>query len=295
MALAIRLARGGAKKRPELSDGRFWRTRATASISSGSAPTTRCFQGFGRAHHAQQRARRTLARRRCPTLDRVARFLDAAGLMKREARNNPQKGAMGDKAKERIEERAKRATEAAEAAAVAAAAPAAEEVPAEEVPIEEVAAAEVPAAEAPVEEVAAEEAPAAETSVEVAPEPVAAELDQAVAAEAPAAESVEAVAPNPRRGWSKSPRQSPRKPLPNRLLPTKRLLPRKWPPKPPPSTKLLLPRPRPRRAPRRPSSTRHDHPPRHACRHRRRARRDRRGAFEALRRKPRQPEALQEL
>jgi small subunit ribosomal protein S16 len=65
--------------------------------------------------------------------DRVERFLDAAGLLKREARNNPNKGKPGAKALERAEE--KRAAE--EAAKEAAAAPA-EEAPAE-APAEEAA------------------------------------------------------------------------------------------------------------------------------------------------------------
>ena len=45
--------------------------------------------------------------------DRIARFLDDAGLWKREARNNPQKGKPGAKALERLEaaEEAKRAAE----------------------------------------------------------------------------------------------------------------------------------------------------------------------------------------
>tara|TARA_R100001244_G_scaffold96522_7_gene72309 strand:+ start:9191 stop:9694 length:504 start_codon:yes stop_codon:yes gene_type:complete len=88
--------------------------------------------------------------------DRVARFLDAAGLLKREARNNPNKGKPGEKATERLEEKAEKAAAAEEAAKEAAAAPA-EEAPAEE------AAAETPAEEAPAaEEAAPEEAPAAE-------------------------------------------------------------------------------------------------------------------------------------
>lgn len=84
--------------------------------------------------------------------DRVARFLDAAGLLKRDARNNPNKGKPGEKATERLEEKAEKAAAAEEAAKEAAAAPA-EEAPAEEA-----------AAEAPAEEAKAEEAPAEEKS-----------------------------------------------------------------------------------------------------------------------------------
>ena len=60
-----------------------------------------------------------LAKGAQPT-DRVLRFLDAAGLAKRAARNNPKKAEPGDKAKER-----------AAAKAEEAAAPAAEEAAAE--------------------------------------------------------------------------------------------------------------------------------------------------------------------
>ena len=48
--------------------------------------------------------------------DRVLRFLDAAGMRERPARNNPQKAEPGEKAKERVEERAKKAAEAEAAA-----------------------------------------------------------------------------------------------------------------------------------------------------------------------------------
>ena len=58
--------------------------------------------------------------------DRVARFLDQAGVLERSARNNPNKGKPGEKATERAEERATKAAEAAEAEAAAKAAPAAE-------------------------------------------------------------------------------------------------------------------------------------------------------------------------
>ena len=48
--------------------------------------------------------------------DRVLRFLDAAGIRERAARNNPKKAEPGEKAKERVEERAKKAAEAEAAA-----------------------------------------------------------------------------------------------------------------------------------------------------------------------------------
>ncbi|MGJ8538005.1 MAG: 30S ribosomal protein S16, partial [Parasphingopyxis sp.] len=99
--------------------------------------------------------------------DRVMRFLDAAGILERKPRNNPQKAEPGDKAKERIEEKAAK-EEAAKEAAAAAAAPAEEapaeeaEAPAEEAAAEETAAEESKAEEAPAEEAPAEDAPAEE-------------------------------------------------------------------------------------------------------------------------------------
>ena len=112
-----------------------------------------------------ERAKHWLSVGAQPT-DRVERFLDAAGLLTRTAKNNPNKGAPGDKAKERAEVKAQKEADAAEAAAAAAAAPA---PVVEEVAVEEVAAEEV-AAEAPVAEAVAEEAPVAEVAEEAAAE-----------------------------------------------------------------------------------------------------------------------------
>ena len=64
--------------------------------------------------------------------DRVARFLDAAGVKERAVRNNPKKAEPGEKAKERAEERAEKLKAQQEAEAEAKNAPApAEEAPAE--------------------------------------------------------------------------------------------------------------------------------------------------------------------
>ena len=57
--------------------------------------------------------------------DRVMRFLDAAGVAKREKRNNPEKAVPRKERKRLAEEAAKAAEEAAKAKAAAAAAPAA--------------------------------------------------------------------------------------------------------------------------------------------------------------------------
>src|SRR3546814_6348408 len=65
-----------------------------------------------------ERAKHWVAAGAQPT-DRVARFLDAAGVKERAARNNPKKAEPGQKAKDRAEDRAAKAAEAAEAAEAA--------------------------------------------------------------------------------------------------------------------------------------------------------------------------------
>jgi small subunit ribosomal protein S16 len=184
MAVAIRLARGGSKKRPyyrivvadsrNARDGRFLEKVGTYNpLLAKDSPE--------RVKIDADRIKHWLSVGAQPS-DRVARFLDAAGIQERAARNNPKKAEPGEKAKERAEERASKAAEAAEAAesakAAAAAAPAEEEVteaaPAEETaeaaPAVEEATAEAPAEpEAPVAEETADEAPVAETTDEAEP------------------------------------------------------------------------------------------------------------------------------
>src|SRR6185369_9604605 len=119
MALAIRLSRGGAKKRPYYRivvadsraprDGSFIEKIGTYNPLLGKDDEKRVILDADRAKH-------WLSVGAQPT-DRVARFFDAAGVQERAARNNPNKGVPGDKAKERAEERANKAAEAAEAAA----------------------------------------------------------------------------------------------------------------------------------------------------------------------------------
>ena len=170
MALKIRMSRGGAKKRPFYRivvadsrmprDGRYIEKLGTYNPLLPKDHDDRLTLNLERAKHWISLGAK-------PS-DRIARFLDDAGLWKREARNNPQKGKPGAKALERLEaaEEAKRAAE--EEAAAAAAAPA-EEAPAEEAPAEEAPAEETAAEEAPAEEAAAEEAPAEEAPAEEAP------------------------------------------------------------------------------------------------------------------------------
>ncbi|MEH6791292.1 30S ribosomal protein S16 [Parasphingorhabdus sp.] len=162
MAVAIRMSRGGSKKRPYYKivvadvraprDGKFIERIGSYNPLLAKDDEKRVVLDAERAKHWLENGAK-------PS-DRVARFLDAAGLLKREARNNPNKGKPGEKATERLEEKAEKAAAAEEAAKEAAAAPA-EEAPAEEAAAE-TPAEETPAAEEAAPEAAAEEAPAAE-------------------------------------------------------------------------------------------------------------------------------------
>ena len=154
MALKIRMSRGGAKKRPFYRivvadsrmprDGRYIEKLGTYNPLLPKDHDDRLTLDLERAKHwISQGAKPS---------DRVARFLDDAGLWKREARNNPQKGQPGIKALERLE--APKKPNAAKPAEEAAAAPAEEEAAAEEAPAEEAPAEEAPAEEAPAEEAA---------------------------------------------------------------------------------------------------------------------------------------------
>ena len=128
MALKIRLARGGAKKRPFYRivvadvraprDGRFVERLGTYNPALPKDSEDRVTLNVERIKHWMENGAK-------PT-DRVARFLDAAGLMKREARNNPKKALLGKKAQERLDEKRQAEEDAAAAAAEAAAAPAEE-------------------------------------------------------------------------------------------------------------------------------------------------------------------------
>jgi len=165
MALKIRLARGGAKKRPyyrivvaEASsprDGRFVeRLGSYNPMVPKDHPERLTLDG--------ERASYWMSKGAKPT-DRVAKMMAGLGLIAApEIREQPKKSAPGKKRQERE-------AEAAAAAAEAAAAEAAAEAPAEEAPAEEAPAEEAPAAEAPAEEASAEEAPAEEAPAEDAP------------------------------------------------------------------------------------------------------------------------------
>jgi small subunit ribosomal protein S16 len=123
MSLKLRLARAGTKKRPYyhvvVADARSPRDgRFIEKIGTYDPKLTDTSK---RVTLLSERAQHWLSVGAQPT-DRVLRFLDAAGLLKRAPRNNPKKAAPGKKATERAEARAK----ASEAAAAPAEAPAAE-------------------------------------------------------------------------------------------------------------------------------------------------------------------------
>ena len=189
MAIAIRLARGGMKKRPyyrivvtdsrNARDGKFIEKIGTYNPLLPKDSAERIKLDTDRAAH-------WLSVGAQPS-DRVARFLDAAGVRTRAAKVNPTKGLPGEKAKERAQIAVDRA--AAEVAAAAAAEEAAAQaiVDAREAAEAEAAAAAKAAAEAAaapaVEDVVADEAPAGDATDEA---PVA---DAAV--ETPVAEATE--------------------------------------------------------------------------------------------------------
>lgn len=147
MALKLRLSRHGAKKRPfyriVVADSRAPRDGRHIEILGTFNPLLPK-DSEERVMLKEDRVKHWIGVGAKPT-DRVLRFLDAAGLAKRDARNNPQKALPGKKRLEREEEQRQAEEDAKEAAKAEAAA--AEEAPAEEAPAEE----------APAEEAAAEE------------------------------------------------------------------------------------------------------------------------------------------
>src|SRR3569833_2424436 len=170
MALAIRLSRGGAKKRPyyrivvadsrAARDGRFIEKLGTYNpLLAKDSPERGKLDNDRISHWLSVGAQPS---------DRVLRFLDAAGLKERPARNNPKKAEPGEKAKERVEERAKKAAEAEAAAAEAAAAPKQEEAEAVAAEAGEEATAKPTAEAEQVAEATAEETPAEEPAADEA-------------------------------------------------------------------------------------------------------------------------------
>ena len=119
MSLSIRLTRGGAKKRPYyrivVADSRAPRDgRFIEKVGAYDPMRTR--DDPARVTLETEKVQAWLAKGAQPT-DRVLRFLDAAGLMKREPRQNPEKAQPGKKAQERSAARAAKAGAAAGEAA----------------------------------------------------------------------------------------------------------------------------------------------------------------------------------
>ena len=129
MAMKIRLARGGSKKRPHYSivaadsrmprDGRFIEKLGTYNPLLPKDSEDRVKMNMERVEY-------WLGQGAQPT-DRIARMLEAAGHREKTERNNPNKAQPGKKAQERAEEKAAKAADASASEATAA-----EEAPAEE-------------------------------------------------------------------------------------------------------------------------------------------------------------------
>src|SRR5215210_733599 len=133
MALKIRLARAGAKKRPcyriVIADSKNPRDgRYIEKVGTFNPLLPR--DSSERVQLVEERVKHWIGVGAQPT-DRVLRFLDRAGLAKREARSNPNKGQPGKKRLEREEAKQAAQAEKAKAAAEAAAAPPAPEPEAE--------------------------------------------------------------------------------------------------------------------------------------------------------------------
>jgi small subunit ribosomal protein S16 len=119
MAIKIRLARGGSKKRPFYRivaadsrmprDGRFIEKLGTYNPLLAKDREDRVIMDVERIQYWLGQG--------AQTTDRVARFLEAAGVVAKKDRNNPKKGTPGKAAQERAASKAAKAAEAAEAAA----------------------------------------------------------------------------------------------------------------------------------------------------------------------------------
>ncbi|MBO6854031.1 MAG: 30S ribosomal protein S16 [Marivivens sp.] len=119
MAMKIRLARGGSKKRPFYRivaadsrmprDGRFIEKLGSYNPLLPKDSEERVQMNVERVQHWLDQGAQ-------PT-DRVSRFLEAAGVVAKKERNNPKKGTPGKAAQDRAEAKAAKAAEAVEAAA----------------------------------------------------------------------------------------------------------------------------------------------------------------------------------
>lgn len=119
MAMKIRLARGGSKKRPFYRivaadsrmprDGRFIEKLGTYNPLLPKDSEERVKMNMERVEYWLSKG--------AQTTDRVSRMLEAAGVVPKKERSNPVKGAPGKKAVERAEEKAAKAAAPAEDAA----------------------------------------------------------------------------------------------------------------------------------------------------------------------------------
>ena len=119
MAMKIRLARGGSKKRPHYSivatdsrmprDGRFIEKLGTYNPLLPKDSEDRVKMDIERIQYWLGQG--------AQTTDRVSRMLEAAGVVEKKDRNNPKKGTPGKAAQERAEAKATKAAEAAAAPA----------------------------------------------------------------------------------------------------------------------------------------------------------------------------------
>ena len=117
MAVKMRLARAGTKKRPYyhivIADAAAPRDGKFIDVVGSFNPML-AKDDAKRIELDSDKAQAWLKKGAQPT-DRVLRFLDKAGLRKREARNNPQKALPGKKRLEREKAAADAAAKAAEA------------------------------------------------------------------------------------------------------------------------------------------------------------------------------------
>ena len=119
MALKIRLARGGSKKRPYyhvvVADARSPRDgRFLEKVGSWNPMLAK--DDAKRVELDADRIKHWLDNGAQPT-DRVLRFLAEAGVTQRDVKNNPEKAKPGKRAQERAAEKAQKVADAAAASA----------------------------------------------------------------------------------------------------------------------------------------------------------------------------------
>ncbi|HMO06718.1 MAG TPA: 30S ribosomal protein S16 [Paracoccaceae bacterium] len=115
MAMKIRLARGGSKKRPHYAivaadsrmprDGRYIEKLGTYDPMLAKDNENRVKMDLDRVKH-------WLSQGAQPT-DRIARMLEAAGMTEKKVRNNPERSKPGKQMAERAAKKAARAAEPA--------------------------------------------------------------------------------------------------------------------------------------------------------------------------------------